>query len=365
MDINNLSTKQLLKLPNPLFCGGIEAYNNERELCLSLDKKKNNNYHKYLSSLKNKSSYINYLPIKLDIENVSRCNFRCKMCQVSEWKNGKRADDMIIEAFQHLIDEQYGAVEIKLQGMGEPLLGGETYFKMVEYARSKHIWVRTVTNASLLHKDKYYKRIIDADVNEIQISIDGADKKTFEGIRCRGLFEKVVENCILINSYCEKKGIERTKMWVVLQQDNQHQLFEFIQLAKHMKFKSMVFSLDLGNWGQEYWAKKNEIQKAAPITLDIGHKLIGLGLEAGIKVFFWFGSSKYSYQNLCPWPFERVYISSDLRVVPCCIIANPDVYNLGSAMSITETWNNKEYTKFRQTHLDGNIPKICHSCYIE
>jgi hypothetical protein len=31
------------------------------------------------------NALVDYYPIKLDIENVSRCNFRCTMCAVSDW----------------------------------------------------------------------------------------------------------------------------------------------------------------------------------------------------------------------------------------------------------------------------------------
>ena len=140
------------KLPKPIPAGGIDRYNEERELCLSLNNKKKENYDRYLVSKEGRNSVLDYLPIKLDIENVSRCNFRCQMCQVSGWEQGKRAEDMSFESFKNLIDEQYGVIELKIQGMGEPILGRDKYFKMIRYARERHIWVRTVTNASILHK---------------------------------------------------------------------------------------------------------------------------------------------------------------------------------------------------------------------
>jgi sulfatase maturation enzyme AslB (radical SAM superfamily) len=58
---------------------------------------------------------------------------------------------MPLEAFKNLLKEQYGAIEIKLQGMGEPLLQRDDFFKMIEYARSTYIWVRITINASLVH----------------------------------------------------------------------------------------------------------------------------------------------------------------------------------------------------------------------
>ena len=63
------------------------------------------------------------------------------------------------------------------------------------------------------------------------------------------------------------------------------------------------------------------------------------------------------------WPFERAYISSDERVVPCCMIANPQVSDLGSAKDFSATWHSKTFEDFRQAHIDGNIPDVCKTCY--
>ena len=156
--------------------------------------------------ISDRRSNLPYLPIKLDIENVSRCNFHCTMCQVSDWPKNKRAEDMELEDFKRLIDEQYGLFEIKIQGMGEPLLGKDKFFDMIAYSRSKNIWVRTITNAALLHLNNNYKKLIDSGVNEVQLSVDGTTKDTFEKIRRGSKFEQIKLNCKLINDYCESKN---------------------------------------------------------------------------------------------------------------------------------------------------------------
>ena len=71
--------------------------------------------------------------------------------------------------------------------MGEPLMQGDAYLAMLRHAREREIWVRTTTNASLLHLRENYRRLIDADPNEVQISIDGADQRpsrAFSAARC-------------------------------------------------------------------------------------------------------------------------------------------------------------------------------------
>ena len=355
---------KLEKLPKPIPCGGLDNYINERNLCLSLSQKKRENYDKYLLSKEKKHSLLNYLPIKLDIENVSRCNFRCQMCQVSTWEKGKRANDMTFESFKDLIDQQYGVVELKIQGMGEPVLGRDTYFKMIRYARERHIWVRTVTNASILHKSENYKKIIDSDVNELQISIDGSTKKVFEKIRNKAVFEKVIENTKLINLYAKEVKKPVTKMWTVVQKDNFHQLSDLVELAAELHFPSLVFSFDVGDWGQDSWSQKNLEFQISHISYEQGMALRKKGSKLGVDVYFWYIDSKYDSNNLCPWPFERAYISSDMKIVPCCMIANPEVANLGDAENFTKEWNAEKYKLFRENHILGKTPKICKNCYV-
>src|SRR3989338_10709369 len=89
------------------------------------------NYARYRAAAR--GELVDYLPVRLDVENVSRCNFHCTMCQVSDWPKYRRADDMSFTDFKRLIDEQYGLLELKVQGIGEPLLGRDTYFEMLKY----------------------------------------------------------------------------------------------------------------------------------------------------------------------------------------------------------------------------------------
>ena len=350
------------KLPKPIPAGGISGYDKERELCLSLSLRKEENYNKYLGR-RNGMIELDYLPIKLDIENVSRCNFRCQMCQVSQWDKGKRAEDMTFESFKNLIDEQYGVVELKIQGMGEPVLGRNNFFKMIRYARDKHIWVRTITNASILHKSENYKKIIDSGVNELQISIDGSTKKVFEKIRNKAIFEKVIENCKLVNLYSKKVNRRVTKMWTVVQKDNFHQLEDLVDLAAELHFPSMVFSFDIGDWGQENWTQTNLDFRSNAISYEQGMSLRAKGAKLGVEVYYYYYRAEYDRDKLCPWPFERAFVSSDMKIVPCCMVANPEVENLGDATEFSKEWNSDKYVEFRKKHIYGNLPNYCKSCY--
>ena len=73
--------------------------------------------------------------------------------------------------------------------------------------------------------------------------------------------------------------------------------------------------------------------------------------------------SKFDNENPFPQPFKLVYVSSDMRIVPCCMEANPDAKDLGDANKFSEEWGADEYQQFRKSHIEGDIPNFCKSCY--
>ena len=350
-----------LPVPRPLE----PDFRRNRLMALATSPRKLLNYLKFKG--RKKTIVVNYLPVQLDIEPVSRCNFHCTMCQVSDWPKYQRAADMPYDEFKKIIDSQYGLLEVKLQGYGEPTLAKNTFFDMIAYARKRHIWVRTTTNASLLHLHDNYKKLIDSGINEVQISIDGATKETFEKIRRGGKFERVLENCQMVNAYSAEKNVLRTRMWTTLQADNAHEFFQFLDVAKVMGFKRMTYSLNLHGFGQEKWIGSNkEINAIGDVTEEMANEAIERGKKLGIEVTFWRATDKYSVESvdtLCAWPFERVFISSDLRIVPCCVISNPDTADLGDAKDFMNQWNGPVFQEYRAAHLEGRIPNYCKECY--
>jgi pyrroloquinoline quinone biosynthesis protein E len=362
--------EDLRQLPAPEPAAGVAAYERERELALARSPACRANYQRYLAG-RRRAAVVDYLPIKLDIENTSRCNFRCTMCVVSSWAKGKRAEDLPLDAFKRLIDEQVGLLEIKLQGIGEPTLQRDDYFAMIRYARQKHIWVRTTTNGSLLHLNDNARKLIDSDVNELQISIDGATRAVYEAIRRGGVFDRVMANVRSVNACQRSAGVERTKMWTVVQKGNVHELEALVDLAAELGFTNQVFSLELSDWGLDDWHDRNAAAAVeAELEIDRLSRLVERGDRLGVRVRFWNVTEKYSGaspETLCPWPFERAYVSSDLRVVPCCFIGNPDVAEIGHGLTgdedFAKVWLGDEFRKFRQAHLDGRPPAYCNNCY--
>jgi len=314
-----------------------------------------------------KAELRSFYPYIMDIEPNARCNFRCIMCQVSEWdKMSRGADDMTYDELVAFIEENPYFAEVKLHGMGEPLINKD-FFRMTKFMSDRHIWVRTTTNGSLLHIKDNYKKLIDAEIGEVQCSVDGATKEIFEKIRRGSNFEQIVKNLTDLNNYANSKDRPYTRMWVLAQKDNRHQMLEFIDLAAKMNFKRVSFAMSLNDWGQEEWNDKNKsLQSQWELSEDEWNQMYKKAKTYGINLTIWRQGESYSTESvekLCPWPFERPFVSTEFKMVPCCMISNPDVLELGDAKNMKEVWNGKEYRTFRKAHLDGDIPHNCRYCY--
>lgn len=320
------------------------------------------NYDKYKANPK--SSVLDYMPIKADIENVSRCNLRCGHCLVSTFDGQKRAEDLSFADFKKFIDSQYGLVEIKMQGIGEPFLQKE-FAQMVEYAAANDIWVRTTTNGTLLHKNDNVSKIVNSGIGEIQVSIDGATKDTQESIRVGCNFEQLKENCYNLNNESQKTGIDMTRMWSVLQSKNIDEAEEFLNFAHSVGFKRLTLSMELRDWEGHNGLNENNRQKriSETITQEWIDRLLKKADEIGLNLTFWHVSDRFTRSNICFWPFERLLLTSEKKIVPCCIIADPAIFNFGILDDFEKVWFGEEMNSFRASHIAGDIPDICRMCY--
>ncbi len=132
-------------------------------------------------------------PAVVRIETTNACNARCTICPHGEIQRPiARIDD---DLFTKLIDEcaDSGCKEVHLHNFGEPLLDKRLEDR-VRYAKDKGLpKVKIFSNGSLLTGDRA-RGLIEAGLDEVKISFDGATKEEFEQIRVPLKFDRVVEN---------------------------------------------------------------------------------------------------------------------------------------------------------------------------
>lgn len=266
-------------------------------------------------------------PDYVKIETTNACNGNCVYCPRD--KMSRQIGVMRVELFYKIIDElvKLEIPAIHLQNYGEPLMDPQIITR-VKYAKEKGIkHVNLFTNGMLLTANLIYG-LMDAGLDEINISLDSCDKETHDTLRkslSYDIITKNIEN--LINIRRERK-LPKPK----------------ITLASVIHSESGSSTREFIN----YWGKVVE-----EIHFQKAH---GWALEESLKAG-------------CLFPCFRLWstftILWDGRVSVCCVDYDGK-YILGDSnnTSLRQIWNNEKYTRMRFLHLKpaGYQIDLCRNC---
>ncbi len=304
------------------------------------------------------------LPTKLDIEPTVLCNFRCTMCQLSYWD--RTAPNLTLDQFKHILAQFPTIKNVKIQGIGEPLLNRDL-FAMAAHARTRANHVATYINGSLLDRDDNARRMLDSGFTQIRFSLDGGTPETFERIRRRSDFNQVVRN---ITEFTRLRGTSTSPVveaWCTVSRDNLHELERIVEIAHGAGCDALTFQTtmntfdykpdEIGGAVRELLVSPEQIEAHIQPAVDRA-SVLGLKLVVDRAKLF-------SPDRRCPWPFDRIYISAEGEVVPCCQIADPRVMSMGNILKepLEHIWWGERYMAFRRHLLADQLPATCESCY--
>jgi len=302
-----------------------------------------------------------YLPITLDVEPTTGCNFRCTMCQVSS--PNFKSQNMSIETFKNFIAQNKQLLKIKLQGMGEPTVNNK-FLDMIDIANRAGITVEFTTNGSLLEKE-FIAELLKKKISKITISIDGATKETFEKIRVKSNFNEIIKNIHLLIQQSKKIYLRpQICAWTVVQRDNIHEFENIFYLSNQIGFDELSYQFHISDWGKQEWHKINKDK-----LIDINQKKTFInnmkqkkGFKTKVNIF---SENILSFEKKCKWPVRSSYIDNQGYVSPCCIIGDSKVVNFGNINqnNYSEIWKSAEYTQFRKSINENKIPSFCKNCY--
>jgi MoaA/NifB/PqqE/SkfB family radical SAM enzyme len=177
------------------------------------------------------------IPLNIELELTSYCNARCTFCPIdSMTRVNKKMSADILDKIMDKCKTMKPSL-IYLCGVGEPL----TYPNIVEVVRKLSYEIDTPvginTNGSLL-TGELYKKLLDAGVSTINISINGLSEDTYSGHMKRLSFDKVNNN---IHEALKIKP-ERISLQGVITSQNYHELPEMIDYWSDQGVKIFTFN---------------------------------------------------------------------------------------------------------------------------
>src|ERR687883_483366 len=126
-------------------------------------------------------------PVCLYLEVTNRCNLLCTTCPRT-YEELERPADMSWALFTSIVDQVPGLARAVLHGVGEPMLV-KNLPRMVRYLKDRGVYVLFNTNGTVLN-EKNGRALIDAGLDELRVSLEAANAKTYHAIRGKDYFAR-------------------------------------------------------------------------------------------------------------------------------------------------------------------------------
>ncbi len=130
---------------------------------------------------------------KIYIEPTNRCNLDCVTCIRNDWDSD--LGQMSATTFEHILE---GIQEISppptifFGGLGEPLAHPRT-IEMIARMKELGATIEMITNGTLLNATRA-RQLIDAGLDLLWVSIDGASPESYADVRLGAALPEVLEN---------------------------------------------------------------------------------------------------------------------------------------------------------------------------
>lgn len=285
-------------------------------------------------------------PIGINVEISSVCNSRCIMCHFSENHGMGLVDNpppfMPMDLYQKIVNEVADwphPVGLDFSWRGEPLMNPE-WDRYILYARTRSLPVVLTTNGSLLTNETA-RKLLDLDISQIIISLDGATAKTYESIRNGLSFARVVrnlENLIDLKKRVYPSASTKIMIKTCIQPENEneeHAIVErWLPLVDHVvqQYKGIYDPRTRHAYSYKVFVNKNEILP------------------------------------FCPQPFLIQSVTATGRVYDCCVAYSPDDVVMGDCRkrSLAQIWCDEPFESKRREMLSGNADRLqnCKACEV-
>jgi len=328
-------------------------------------------------------------PHNVFIEVTNHCNLLCETCPRT-FVTYEQPKTLAWEDFLYIVEQFPEMERAVLHGIGEPLLNKDLP-RMIAHLKARGAYVLFNTNATLLN-DEWARKLILAGLDELRVSIDGADPKTYALIRGAPLLHKLVNNLKHFIAVQKELGATtpRVSLWMTGVKENVGELPEVIRLAAQMGVPEVYLQR------MTYYAGEAD----APGMMTEEHSLFGafdervdaivveseaLAHSLGVRLRASGATTprrSLKGENALkaeaeisqrPWtacmrPWTTAYITANGNALPCCIspfaTRDYDSLQLGNLFEqpFGDLWNAERYQDWRRRLLSDHPPAACAGC---
>jgi MoaA/NifB/PqqE/SkfB family radical SAM enzyme len=342
-------------------------------------------------------------PLTVEIDVTNQCNLRCIMCHFSTEAFSKRKrEDISVEDFTTIAEQMFPLCSlVHLTYICEPLLHPR-FSELLAITKRYDVPQVTVTTNGTLLNEQLTEQLVVGGLGGLSISMDAATKPTYERIRRKGKFDKLMANIGALNRAKQRHGSSTPELAFnfVMMRSNIAELPALVRMA-HELGAVRVAATHLTPWegldmeaetlekGPELCnrmmgearelAKEHQIELALPANFDPPApapepllQIGALGASAPTEApkpskrdwgrYVSYYGPPWGDESLdhCHFPWHFVTLTHDGWVVPCAGWDGPFVGNVLQE-PFEDIWNSDRYRAIRSGHLNGTL-KACLTC---
>tara|TARA_Y100000588_G_scaffold121505_1_gene133086 strand:- start:1136 stop:1906 length:771 start_codon:yes stop_codon:yes gene_type:complete len=238
---------------------------------------------------------------------------------------------------------------LMLWNQGEPFIN-RCFTEMVRYAHAKKITTMTSTNGHFVRDMSQARAVVESGLDEIIISLDGVDQKTYEQYRIGGSIDRVFEGTRLLVQAKEEMRASHPliNLQFIVMKHNEADLAEAERIARSLnvdKFLIKTAQVYTEAEADQFLPQEDDFRRYEEVEGGLAVK--GQPVR-GCKVLW--------YSTMVNW---------NGAVAPCCFDKDID-YPMGdvfNGQSFRQIWHGRAYMDFRKRILtDRKDVAMCNNC---
>jgi MoaA/NifB/PqqE/SkfB family radical SAM enzyme len=336
--------------------------------------------HRYFERVAARATAAEQDPICVYLETTNRCNLLCTTCPRT-YEELEPPADMSWDLFRRIVDQLPRIERAVLHGVGEPMLV-KRLPDMVRYLKDRGTYVLFNTNGTVLN-ERNGRALIDAGLDELRVSLDAANAHSYQAIRGKNYFNRILKNVRAFRALQERLGCERPRVsaWLTGLKETVAELPDFVRVAaeigvKEVYLQRLVFfnndaighaRPDQALYERTTRQEAHYLDEATELAHSLGLTFSASGAvsEPGLSLKRAEDGSPWS---MCRRPWTVMYFTANGRALPCCIAPfsqrGYEHYTLGDAtqQTLQEIWNGPAYQSFREGLLSDHPPSACANC---
>jgi MoaA/NifB/PqqE/SkfB family radical SAM enzyme len=292
------------------------------------------------------------MPKALYLEPFFGCNYRCPFCihGSGHQMTNSQLEPLAFERLKPVIDQ---VSHVHMTGLGEPFLNPHLP-DYLSYFREKGKSYYINTNGSLL-EDSHIE-LLTTSPSELSVSLDAGDKDTYDKVRCRGAWDRVLSGVKRVSRIKADRDTSYPLLYLTFHINalNVMSLKSVPNLARELGINAVKFS----------WTRLPEAYRAHSIFKDQDNvNAVVQGVckdltDAGIHVR---NEALFRKHVRGCWHFsEMTFVGANAAVAACC----SRWITVGSILdnSFEDIWNGMPRRKLALGILNGSPEAACENC---